>query len=73
MVGTEMGLIYALQKENPAREFHAPTEYRICPTMKMTTLQRELSALETMAHVVTVPTEIRAKASEALDAMLAVS
>jgi quinolinate synthase len=41
--------------------------------MKMTTLQRVLSALETMAYVVTVPKEIRAKARKALDAMLAVS
>jgi len=72
IVGTEMGLLHPLQEENPARGFHAATEYLICPTMKMTILQRVLSALETMEYVVTVPKEIRAKARKALDAMLAV-
>ena len=39
----------------------------------MTTLERVLSALEMMEHVVAVPEGIRAKAHKALDAMLAVS
>ena len=73
IVGTEMGLIHGLQKVNPGREFRSPTEYLICPTMKMTTLGRVLLALETMNYVVTVPEEIRARARKALDAMLAVS
>ena len=72
IVGTETGLIHTLQKENPGREFHAATGYLICPTMKMTTLERVLFALETMEYVVTVPKEIRAKARKALDAMLMV-
>lgn len=41
--------------------------------MKMTTLGRVLSALETMEHVVAVPEGIGAKARKALNAMLAVS
>jgi len=73
IVGTEMGLIHGLQKQNPGREFYSPTEYLICPTMKMTTLERVRLALETMESVVTVPEEIRVKARKALDAMLAVS
>ena len=73
IIGTETGLIHALQKENPGREFHAPTEYLICPTMKMTTLGRVLDALETMRYVVAVPEEIQRKARKALDAMMAVS
>ena len=73
IVGTETGLIHPLQQENPEREFHAATEYLICPTMKMTTLGSVLRALETMEYVVTVPETIRARARRALDAMLAVS
>ena len=73
IVGTEMGLIHGLQKENPSREFCSPTEYLICPTMKMTTLERVRLALETMEYVVTVPEEIRVRAHKALDAMLKVS
>jgi len=73
IVGTEMGLIHRLHKENPAREFCSPTEYLICPTMKMTTLDKVLLALEMMDYVVTVPEQIRVRARKALDAMLAVS
>jgi len=73
IVGTEMGLIHRLQNENPGRQFCSPTEYLICPTMKRTTLEKVLLALETMEYVVTVPEEIRAKASKALDAMLEVN
>jgi quinolinate synthase len=72
IVGTEVGLIHRLQQENPGREFRAATEYLICPTMKMTTLERVLLALETMDYVVTVPKEMRVKARKALDEMLAV-
>jgi quinolinate synthase len=73
IVGTEMGLVHGLQKQNPESEFFSPTEYLICPTMKMTTLGRVRFALETMEHVVTVPEEIRAKARHALDTMLEIS
>jgi quinolinate synthase len=73
IVGTERGLVHGLQRENPTREFCSPTEYLICPTMKMTTLERVRLALETMDYVVTVPEEMRARAHKALDAMLAVS
>ena len=41
--------------------------------MKMTTLERVLLALETMEYVIIVPKEIREKARQALDDMLAVS
>lgn len=73
VVGTEMGLIHGLQKQNPESEFFSPTEYLVCPTMKMTTLERVRLALETMEYVVTVAEETRVKARRALDAMLAVS
>jgi quinolinate synthase len=72
IVGTEMGLIHRLEKENPEKKFYSPTEYLICPTMKMTNLEKVLLALDKMEHVVTIPEEIRVRACKALDAMLAV-
>jgi quinolinate synthase len=72
IVGTEMGLIHRLKKENPEKKFYSPTEYLICPTMKMTNLEKVLLALDKMEYVVTIPEEIRVKACKALDAMLAV-
>jgi len=58
IVGTEMGLIHRLQNQNPGCQFYSPTEYLICPTMKMTTLERVHLALETMEYVVTVPEDV---------------
>jgi len=72
IVGTEMGLVHRLRKENPEKKFYLPTEYMICPTMKMTSLEKVLLSLDKMEHVITIPEEIRVSACKALDAMLAV-
>ena len=72
IVGTEMGLVHRLRKENPEKEFYLSTEYMICPTMKMTSLEKLLLSLDKMEHVITIPEEIRVSACKALDAMLAV-
>jgi quinolinate synthase len=72
IVGTEMGLIHRLKKENPDNQFYSPTEYLICPTMKMTNLEKVLLALEKMEHVVTISEKVRVGARKALDAMLTV-
>ena len=71
IVGTEMGLVHRLEKEYPGRKFYPPTEYLICPTMKMTTLQHVLEALKKMQHVIRIEEEVRIRARRALDAMLA--
>jgi len=71
IVGTEMGLVHRLRKENPQKKFYLPTEYMICPTMKMTSLEKVFLSLDKMEHVITIPEEIRVSACKALDAMLA--
>ena len=72
IVGTELGLVYRLQKENPHKKFYLATEKLICPTMKLTTLEKVANALERMEHRVSVPEEVRDKARRALDRMLEV-
>src|SRR5512134_217477 len=72
IVGTEMGILYRLRKENPGKRFHIASRTLICPNMKLTTLEDVRDSLETMSPVVTVPENIRARAKAALDAMLAV-
>jgi quinolinate synthase len=72
IVGTDIGLIYRLQKENPDKVFHAASDYLVCPTMKLTTLDDVLRSLENMEHVVRLEDAVRAKARSALDAMMAV-
>jgi quinolinate synthase len=72
IIGTEAGILYRLRRENPAKEFILASPALICPNMKLTSLEDVITALETMAPVVTVPEEIRVPAKLALDRMIAV-
>src|SRR4030042_2560964 len=65
IVGTEIGLMYRLKKENPDKAFYPLRKDMICPNMKKTTLKSVLRALETMAPEVKVPEEIRVPAKRA--------
>lgn len=70
IVGTEVGLLHRMQKENPDKVFHVASEYLICPMMKMITLKDVKTSLEKMQYVITVEEEVRARAQAAVDAML---
>jgi len=72
IVGTEMGIIYRLRKENPDKKFIPVSEQAVCPNMKLITLEKVLWSLEEMAPKVKVPERIRLKAKKAVDKMLAV-
>ena len=70
IVGTEVGLLHRMQKENPDKVFHVASDYLICPMMKMTTLKDVKNSLEKMQHIVTVEPSVRLRAKAAVDAML---
>ena len=70
IVGTEVGLMHRLKKENPGKVFHPLRKDMICPNMKKTTLNSILRALKEMKNVIKVPEEIRVPARRALDRML---
>jgi len=72
IVGTEMGILYRLKKENPEKKFILPSKALICPNMKLITLEDVAESLREMKNVVTVPEAIRVKAKMALDKMLEV-
>jgi quinolinate synthase len=72
IVGTEMGILYRLRKENPGKTFHIASRTLICPNMKLTTLEDVRDSLAAMSPVIRVPEDIRLRAKSALDAMLAV-
>jgi len=73
IVGTEMGIIHRLQKENPHKRFVAATEQAVCPNMKRNTLEKIATALEENRHIVSVPEEIRKRAAGALERMLEIT
>ena len=70
IVGTEIGIIYRLKKENPGKKFIPASEQAVCPNMKLVTLEKILWSLEEMSFEVKVPEEIRLKAKLAVDKML---
>ena len=72
IVGTELGMIHRLRKENPDKQFIPVSEQAICPNMKMITLEKVLWSLEEMTPQITVPEEIRVKAKASIDRMLAI-
>lgn len=70
IVGTEIGLMHRLRKENPDKVFYPLRKDMICPNMKLTTLHSVLRALKENTYVIKVPEEIRIPAKKALDRML---
>jgi len=72
IVGTEIGIIHRLRKENPGKKFIPVSEQAVCPRMKLITLESVLWSLQEMTPGVKVPEEIRLKAKVAVDKMLEV-
>ena len=70
IVGTEVGLIYRLKKDNPHKEFYPASEAAVCPNMKRTTQEKILWALEELKDEVRVPDSIRLRARKPIDRML---
>ena len=69
IVGTEIGLLHRLRRENPEKLFVAAYSDAVCPNMKLTTLDRLYSALKEEKHVVKIPEAIAEKARTSLKRM----
>ncbi len=69
IVGTEQGIVYRLQKENPGKTFY-PIKQALCPNMKKTTLPKVLSALENMTGEITISPDVADKARQAVERMV---
>jgi quinolinate synthase len=70
IIGTEVGLLHRLSKENPDKRFFPATELAVCPGMQSITLEKVLWSLEDLKYEVTVPPEISVKARNAVEKML---
>lgn len=73
IIGTEMGVLYKLKKDNPDKSFYLLSQGLICPNMKKTSLSSVYNALKEMKYVIELDEDIRLKAKKALDNMLALS
>ncbi len=72
IIGTEIGILHRLRKENPQKKFIPVSEQAVCPRMKLITLDTILWSLENMLNQVKVPEKTRLRARAAVDKMIAV-
>ena len=72
IIGTEIGIIHTLKKQNPNKEFIPVSSRAVCPNMKKITLEKILWSLEDMEYKIAVSHEISVKAKASLDRMLQV-
>ena len=73
IIGTECGMLYGLEKQNPGKRFYMPTTHLICANMKLTTLGWVAYSLEHAVYEVRVPAEISRKARKTLERMLEIT
>src|ERR1700691_2747262 len=72
-VGTEMGIMYQLNKKFPDRTFYPVNPNAICSFMKTITLDKVIQSLETLPPQIRVPEDIARGAKRAIDRMLALA
>ncbi|MBM3707149.1 MAG: quinolinate synthase NadA [Actinobacteria bacterium] len=70
IIGTEIGIIHRLKKENPDKVFYPASKSTICPNMKLTNLEKILWSLEEEQYEISVPEDVIIKAKTAIDKML---
>jgi len=73
IVGTEEGILYPMRRQNPEKNFYPASDKLICSNMKKTSLDDVVRSLETLQPRITVPEEIRVRALDAVEKMLAAS
>ena len=73
IVGTEIGLLYPLQQQNPGKEFYPASTKMTCKNMKKISLEDIIRSLENMEGEVKVPADIRRKAIQAVQRMVDLS
>lgn len=70
VIGTEMGVLYKLKKDNPGKQFFLLSPGLVCPNMKKTSLQSIYNSLKELKYKIELDEDIRLKAKGSLDRML---
>ena len=70
LIGTEAGIIYRMNKENPDKNFYPVKDFAHCSNMKKINLSKVLASLEDMKYKVEVPLEISQRAKGAIEKMV---
>lgn len=70
IIGTEMGILYDLNKKNKDKQFYLLTPRFVCTNMKKTTLESVYDALKNEQYETFVDEDIRQKSKATLEKML---
>ncbi len=70
IIGTEMGVLYKLKKQNPDKTFYSMSDKLICTNMKKVTLDKVYDVLLHEKNEIQLDTETMLHARKAMDAML---
>jgi len=73
IIGTEIGIVHRMKKENPSKTFYHFSDKAVCPDMKRITLEKVLWSLEDMKHEITLPQDIMDKSRLAIERMLQIT
>ena len=73
IIGTEIGILHPLKKNNPSKRFYPASNKMVCQDMKLISLEKILSSLKKLEPQVKVPEKIRKKALIALNRMMEIS
>lgn len=71
IIGTELGIIHRMMRENPDKVFHPLLPQVVCPDMKKITLENVLAALQGKCEEIVLDPEIMAAALVPIERMLA--
>ncbi len=72
IIGSEAGMLYRLEKDNPGKAFFFPSADALCPNMKLITLKKVARALRSLEPRVQVPDHIRDRALRAVERMVSI-
>jgi quinolinate synthase len=73
VIGTEIGILYKLKKDNPDKRFHPVTSFAECHNMKKITLTKVLDVLTNMKNIVSISDNTRQKAYLPISKMLQIA
>lgn len=73
IIGTEMGVLHTLERENPDKKFYLMSQGLVCPNMKKTSLKSVFESLSEIKYEINLDEDIRLKAKKSLDKMLEIA
>jgi quinolinate synthase len=73
IIGTELGIIHRMKKENPSKQFYPVSDKAVCPNMKRINLEKILWSLQDMTYEIKVEQSTMDKARGAIERMLEIT